>query len=54
MVEAHQILIAFGFVCIIVGGVCYFVSSLMERYYDRKLYELERRLRIDDSWRRKQ
>jgi hypothetical protein len=40
-----------GLICIIVGCVFYFISLLMERYYDRKLYELDRKLKQDQKWR---
>ena len=32
-----------GLLCIIVGSIFYFISLLMERHYDRKLWELEQK-----------
>ena len=40
-----------GLLCIIVGSIFYFISLLMERYYDRKLYQLNERLKQDQKWR---
>ena len=40
-----------GLLFIIVGSIFYFISLLMERYYDRKLYELDRKLKQDQKWR---
>lgn len=40
-----------GLLCIIVGSIFYFISLLMERYYDRKLAELNQRLKQDEKWR---
>ena len=40
-----------GLICLIVGSIFYFISLLMERYYDRKLDELDRKLKQDQKWR---
>jgi hypothetical protein len=38
-----------GLLCITVGSIFYFISLLMERYYDRKLYELERKYKNEKN-----
>ena len=37
------VLTLLGLLCITVGSIFYFISLLMERYYDRKLWELEQK-----------
>ena len=46
--------ILLGLILITFGCVFYVIAMLMERYYDRKLWELDQRLRRDDKWRDKQ
>ena len=40
-----------GLLLIIVGSIFYMISIFMERYYDRKLYQLNERLKKDQKWR---
>ena len=47
-------IILLGLILITFGCVFYVITMLMERYYDRKLWELNQRLRKDDKWRDKQ
>ena len=47
-------IILLGLILITFGCVFYVIAMLMERYYDRKLWELDQRLRKDDKWRNKQ
>jgi hypothetical protein len=47
-------MILLGLILIMFGCVFYIIAMLMERYYDRKLWELNQRLRKDDKWRNKQ
>ena len=47
-------MILLGLILIMFGCVFYVIAMLMERYYDRKLWELDQRLRKDDKWRDKQ
>jgi thiol:disulfide interchange protein len=47
-------IILLGLILITFGCVFYVIAMLMERYYDRKLWELDQRLRKDDKWRDKQ
>jgi hypothetical protein len=47
-------IILLGLILITFGCVFYVIAMLMERYYDRKLWELNQRLRRDDKWRDKQ
>ena len=47
-------IILLGLILITFGCVFYVIAMLMERYYDRKLWELNQRLRKDDKWRNKQ
>ena len=47
-------MILLGLILIMFGCVFYVIAMLMERYYDRKLWELNQRLRKDDKWRDKQ
>ena len=47
-----QALTLLGLLLIIVGSIFYFISLLMVRYYDRKLYQLNERLKQDAQWRK--
>jgi hypothetical protein len=40
-----------GLICMTVGAIFYLISLFMERYYDRKLNELDRKLKQDQKWR---
>jgi len=40
-----------GLICMTVGAIFYLISLLMERYYDRKLYQLNEKLKQDQKWR---
>ena len=39
-----------GLLFITVGSIFYFISLLMERYYDRKLWELEQKQKGKIKW----
>ena len=41
-----------GLLLMIVGSIFYIISMLMERHYDRKLWELDNKLRQDEQWRK--
>jgi hypothetical protein len=47
-------IILLGLILMAFGCVFCVIAMLMERYYDRKLWELNQRLRKDDKWRNKQ
>jgi len=49
MVE-HLILV--GSVFTIVGCILYIISMLMQRYYDRKLWELNEKFKQDEHFRK--
>ena len=48
-----QALTLLGLLLIIVGSIFYMISIFMVRYYDRKLYQLNERLKQDQKWRDK-
>ena len=41
-----------GLLLMIVGSIFYIISMLMERHYDRKLWELDNKLKQDEKWRK--
>lgn len=53
MITAKTILFTFCFLLLIVGLIGLIVSSIMEKYYTKKLIELNKRLRQDENWRNK-
>jgi hypothetical protein len=42
-----------GLLLMIVGSIFYIIAMLLERHYDRKLWELDRKLKQDQKWRDK-
>lgn len=53
MITAKTILFTFCFLLLVVGLIGLIVSSIMEKYYTKKLIELNKRLRQDENWRNK-
>jgi hypothetical protein len=53
MITAKTILFTFCFLLFVVGLIGLIVSSIMEKYYTKKLIELNKRLRQDENWRNK-
>jgi hypothetical protein len=53
MITAKTILFTFCFLLFVVGTIGLIVSSIIERYYTKKLIELNRRLKQDEQWRNK-
>ena len=47
----YNLILYIGLALMALGFVAFFVSCIMERYYDKKLYELNKKLRKDDKWR---
>jgi len=47
----YNLILYIGLALMALGLVSFFVSCIMEQYYDRKLHELNKRLRKDDKWR---
>ena len=47
-----QALTLLGLLFITVGSIFYMISIFMVRYYDRKLYQLNERLKQDEQWRK--
>jgi hypothetical protein len=45
-------LILLGLILIIFGCIFYFIATIMERHYDRKLWELDNKLKQDEKWRK--
>jgi preprotein translocase subunit YajC len=45
-------LILLGLILIIFGCIFYFIAIIMERHYDRKLWELAKKLKQDENWRK--
>ena len=41
-----------AFVFITIGFIFYLIAMLMERHYDRKLWELDNKLKQDEQWRK--
>jgi len=53
MITAKTILFTFCFLLFVVGTIGLIVSSIIKRYYTKKLIELNRRLKQDEQWRNK-
>lgn len=53
MITAKTILFTFCFLLFVVGLIGLIVSSIMEKYYTKKLIKLNKRLRQDENWRNK-
>jgi hypothetical protein len=47
-----DVLILLGLILIIFGCIFYFIAIIMERHYDRKLWELDNKLKQDEKWRK--
>ena len=47
----YNLILYIGLGLMALGLIAFFVSCIMEQYYDRKLHELNKRLRKDDKWR---
>jgi hypothetical protein len=45
-------LILLGLILIIFGCIFYYIATIMERHYDRKLWELDNKLKQDEKWRK--
>jgi hypothetical protein len=41
-----------AFVFITIGCIFYIIAMLFERHYDRKLWELDNKLKQDEKWRK--
>jgi hypothetical protein len=49
----YNLMLYIGLALMALGLVSFFVSCIMERYYDRKLHELDKKIRAHDQWRKK-
>ena len=47
-----DVLILLGLILIIFGCGFFILATIMERHYDRKLWELDNKLRQDEKWRK--
>jgi cell division protein FtsL len=45
-------LILLGLILIIFGCIFFILAIIMERHYDRKLWELDNKLKQDEKWRK--
>ena len=45
-------LILLGLILIIFGCGFFILATIMERYYDRKIWELDNKLKQDEKWRK--
>lgn len=52
MITVLDVLILLGLILITFGCGFYIIAMLMERYYDRKLWELDNKLKQDEKWRK--
>ena len=41
-----------GLLLMTVGSIFYIIAMLFERHYDRKLWELDNKLKQDEKWRK--
>ena len=53
MITAKTILFTFCFILFVIGSIGFLVSSIMEKYYNKKIIELNKRLKQDEEWRNK-
>jgi len=47
----YNLILYIGLALMALGFIGWVVSICMERYYERKLFELNEKLRKDDKWR---
>ena len=47
----YNLILYIGLALMALGFAAFIVSCIMERYYDRKLNELDKKFRKDDKWR---
>ena len=47
----YNLILYIGLALMALGFIGFMVSCIMERYYDRKLNELDKKFRKDDKWR---
>ena len=47
----YNLILYIGLSLIAIGFIGWIVSICMERHYETKLYELNKKLRKDDKWR---
>jgi hypothetical protein len=47
----YNLILYIGLALMALGLIAFFVSCIMERHYETKLYELNKKLRKDDKWR---
>ena len=49
----YNLILYIGLGLMALGLVTFFVSCMMERYYDKKLQDVDKKIRAHDSWRNK-
>ena len=49
--NTYNLILYIGLGLMLLGFVAFVVSCIMERHYETKLYELNKKLRKDDKWR---
>ena len=49
--NVYNLILYIGLALIALGFFGFMISCIMERHYETKLYELNKKLRNDDKWR---
>ena len=49
--NVYNLILYIGLALIALGFFGFMISCIMERHYETKLYELNKKLRKDDKWR---
>jgi len=49
----YNLILYIGLALMALGLITFFVSCMMERYYDKKLRDIDKKIRAHDSWRNK-
>ena len=47
----YNLILYIGLALMALGLITFFVSCIMERYYDKKIQEVDKKIRAHDSWR---
>ena len=47
----YNLILYIGLALMALGFAAFIVSCIMERHYETKLFELDKKLRKDDKWR---
>ena len=53
IMNIYNLILYIGLALMALGLITFFVSCIMERYYDKKLRDVDKKIRAHDSWRNK-